>query len=238
MENLLLYQEQLRESPTLFELRFKARLEAAGVVFVFQEIIAPYIPDFVIREKKIIIELDGRHHRNDADKVEYDKRRDKYLQNRGWTVIRIANKDASKFNIAQLGEARITNHKTRTRTRTGKKQKKQKERIVCGKCGRRLKAKVDVNAYRETWYMPVHRVLVGGAWCNASRSDICFRDNNKPQKKAAPKLAQNIIDGKTKSSDINFKPSKQGKMQLADMPTLPANYSSNGIGRSYSRRRG
>ena len=51
-----------------------------------------YIVDFICREKKIIIELDGGQH-NELENVEYDIQRSIYLEKRGYKVIRFWNND-------------------------------------------------------------------------------------------------------------------------------------------------
>jgi very-short-patch-repair endonuclease len=61
-----------------------------GVKFVRQYIIEPYIVDFVCREKKFIIELDGNQH---ADAKEYDEERTIYLEAQGYKVLRFWNND-------------------------------------------------------------------------------------------------------------------------------------------------
>lgn len=48
-----------------------------------------YQLDFAIVEKRIYIEIDGGQHRWDPKIVESDKRKDKYLENLGWTGIRV-----------------------------------------------------------------------------------------------------------------------------------------------------
>jgi very-short-patch-repair endonuclease len=55
--------------------------------FVRQEPIGPFIVDFVCREKKLIIELDGESHRERGD---YDRQRETYLRDHGYTVLRVA----------------------------------------------------------------------------------------------------------------------------------------------------
>ena len=56
-----------------------------------QKVIGPYIVDFYIAEKKVVIEIDGRQHLMDDNK-ESDKLRDKKLSEWGISVIRIPNK--------------------------------------------------------------------------------------------------------------------------------------------------
>lgn len=67
-----------------------------GVKFARQVVIGPYIADFVARTCKLVIELDGDNHGNQA---EYDAKRTAYLTQLGYRVIRFANSDvAGKLN--------------------------------------------------------------------------------------------------------------------------------------------
>jgi len=54
--------------------------------------IGNYIADFVSYEKMLIIELDGREHLT-PENIEYDKKRTKELNTRGFKVIRYYNSD-------------------------------------------------------------------------------------------------------------------------------------------------
>ena len=63
-----------------------------GYRFLRQYIIGVYIVDFICREKKIIIELDGGQH-NEPKNIVYDLSRTKYLENKGYKVIRFWNND-------------------------------------------------------------------------------------------------------------------------------------------------
>ena len=60
--------------------------------FVRQFIVGPYIVDFVCREKKLIIELDGSQH---ADAIIYDQERTYYLEGEGYRVLRFWNNEVS-----------------------------------------------------------------------------------------------------------------------------------------------
>lgn len=51
--------------------------------------IGPYFPDFVVQEHKLIIEVDGEHHNTDAGR-ERDAKRDAWLGEMGYRVVRIA----------------------------------------------------------------------------------------------------------------------------------------------------
>ncbi len=63
-----------------------------GLKFVRQYPIGNYIVDFACRQKKIIIELDGGQHNEDANIV-YDTERTKYLEDSGYKVIRFWNNE-------------------------------------------------------------------------------------------------------------------------------------------------
>lgn len=62
----------------------------SGVKFARQVVIGPYIADFVARFFKLIVELDGDSHGNQA---EYDARRTAYLTQQGYRVIRFSNSE-------------------------------------------------------------------------------------------------------------------------------------------------
>ena len=61
-----------------------------GVSFRRQHAIGNFIPDFVSVKKKLIIELDGSQH---LEQAEYDVERTRYLESRGYKVIRFWNND-------------------------------------------------------------------------------------------------------------------------------------------------
>ena len=50
--------------------------------------IPPYTADFCCVALKLIVEVDGEHHQTDEGR-EYDKRRDRYLTEQGYTLLRI-----------------------------------------------------------------------------------------------------------------------------------------------------
>ena len=62
--------------------------QVANVRFNFQVPIGPYICDFVARSLKLVIEVDGGQHNDDADRL-----RTEYLGSRGYRVIRFWNND-------------------------------------------------------------------------------------------------------------------------------------------------
>ena len=55
-----------------------------------QHPIAGYIPDFVCLEKKLIVEIDGEYH-NAEEQIKFDKARESWLKENGFTMIRISN---------------------------------------------------------------------------------------------------------------------------------------------------
>jgi very-short-patch-repair endonuclease len=69
-----------------FELRDR---RLGGFKFVRQEAIGPYIVDFICREQKLIVEVDGGQHAESAKDVV----RDAYLTREGYRVMRFWNND-------------------------------------------------------------------------------------------------------------------------------------------------
>jgi very-short-patch-repair endonuclease len=61
-----------------------------GFKFVRQEPIGPYFADFVCREMKLVVEIDGDTH-STGEEVAHDARRTTYLEQRGYRVIRFWN---------------------------------------------------------------------------------------------------------------------------------------------------
>lgn len=67
------------------EVAFLTILDESNISFRFQYKIGPYRVDFLIGDS-LILELDGPHH---SQQKEYDEKRDKYLQDMGYKVLRI-----------------------------------------------------------------------------------------------------------------------------------------------------
>ncbi len=63
--------------------------QIAGVKFIRQLVIGPYIVDFAAREAKLVIEVDGDTHTDQAR----DEHRTAWLQLQGYRVIRFSNAD-------------------------------------------------------------------------------------------------------------------------------------------------
>lgn len=61
-----------------------------GHKFVRQVSIGPYFADFACRESRLVVELDGSQHSDST----HDRRRDKFMVENGWSVLRFWNFDA------------------------------------------------------------------------------------------------------------------------------------------------
>lgn len=66
------------------------RARRLGVKFARQVVIAPYIVDFAARAARLIVELDGDSH---AGREAYDCVRTRYLEEKGFRVIRFTNSE-------------------------------------------------------------------------------------------------------------------------------------------------
>jgi very-short-patch-repair endonuclease len=62
------------------------------VRFRRQHPVGPYIADFACVPAMLVIEVDGATHGSDAERAR-DAVRDRYLQKRGWRVVRVWNHD-------------------------------------------------------------------------------------------------------------------------------------------------
>jgi very-short-patch-repair endonuclease len=84
---------RLRREMTMPERRLWGELRNRGVAgekFRRQAPIGPYIVDFLHISSRLVVELDGRSH---DDRFAYDDARQKWLESRGFRVLRIANDD-------------------------------------------------------------------------------------------------------------------------------------------------
>jgi very-short-patch-repair endonuclease len=61
----------------------------SGFKFVRQEAIGPFIVDFVCRDKRLVVEVDGGQHADSAE----DAARDAFLTGEGYRVMRFWNND-------------------------------------------------------------------------------------------------------------------------------------------------
>lgn len=77
-------------TPAEGKLWSKIRNDQLGVTFRRQHAIGNFIADFCAPRRKLIIELDGSQH---LEQQEYDEERTKYLEARGYRVLRFWNHD-------------------------------------------------------------------------------------------------------------------------------------------------
>ena len=83
----------LRKNPTEAERRLWENLkrrQIAEVKFRRQQPIGPYIVDFVCFERRVIVEVDGGQH---AEQASYDEQRTCWLEAQGYRVLRFWNND-------------------------------------------------------------------------------------------------------------------------------------------------
>ncbi len=66
------------------------RHQVLGYQFRRQEPIGKYIADFVCYQKRLVIELDGGQH---IEQLDYDSERSRWLETRGFRVVRFWNED-------------------------------------------------------------------------------------------------------------------------------------------------
>jgi very-short-patch-repair endonuclease len=91
-QELLVRAKWMRANPTDAERRLWSMLRDKRMpVFKFkrQLVIAPYIVDFVCLEKRLVVEADGSQHAESG----YDARRDAFLRQQGFEVLRFWNAD-------------------------------------------------------------------------------------------------------------------------------------------------
>ncbi len=90
------FARELRNNATNAERRLwhlLRRRQLDGFKFRRQRPIGPYICDFVCLEARLIVELDGGQH---AQQAAYDIRRDDFLRSQGFRVLRFWNDDVQR----------------------------------------------------------------------------------------------------------------------------------------------
>jgi len=76
---------------------WKIVLDTNNIIYEEQYQVGTYHLDFALPNLKIDLEIDGDQHHLDKRVVESDKRRNIYLENLGWTVIRVKWSDYKKL---------------------------------------------------------------------------------------------------------------------------------------------
>ena len=86
---------RLRDAATDHERRLwraQRELNRRGCHFRRQAPFDPYVLDFVEHEAKLVVELDGSQHGNDAHRT-HDEQRDAFLASQGYRTLRFWNTD-------------------------------------------------------------------------------------------------------------------------------------------------
>jgi len=96
------FKSQMKHNPTPSERIFAERLKKAGIVFKTQMILGFYIIDFVIPDRMLAIEIDGRHHYDSINQVRYDAWRTEFIQTCGFEVARLTNEEAREWPLFRL----------------------------------------------------------------------------------------------------------------------------------------
>ncbi|MGH8593647.1 MAG: endonuclease domain-containing protein [Gammaproteobacteria bacterium] len=96
-----LRREQTQAEQCLWHRLRGRRLE--GFKFRRQQILGPYIVDFLCIRAKLVIEIDGGQH---AGQTEHDRLRSQYLQGLGYRVIRFWNNEVLRDMDAVLERIR------------------------------------------------------------------------------------------------------------------------------------
>lgn len=80
------------------EVYWKSILDNNNITYIQEHRIHLYSLDFAILDKKIDLEIDGSQHYNDDRVIASDIKRTKYLEENGWTVIRVNWSEYIKLN--------------------------------------------------------------------------------------------------------------------------------------------
>jgi len=102
----------LRSQPISAEAKLWARLrnrQVGGLKFVRQAPIGPYFGDFVCRERKVVVEVDGGTHGTGAE-VAQDENRTAELRRLGYMVFRVHNIEVYE-NIDGVFDALLALHR-------------------------------------------------------------------------------------------------------------------------------
>jgi very-short-patch-repair endonuclease len=71
------------------------RRRAHGGVKFRRQPIGPYIADFACAGAMLVVEVDGETHQT-PEQLAYDAQRTRYLESKGWRVLRVTNADVYK----------------------------------------------------------------------------------------------------------------------------------------------
>lgn len=98
---LLSRQKTLNQNLTLAERQFQSRLRRHKIQHKSQQLIGPFIADFVIPRRMLVIEVDGGVHLSRAAQ-EYDAQRTRYLESQGFSVLRLTNDQVKTWPLSRI----------------------------------------------------------------------------------------------------------------------------------------
>jgi len=96
------FAQQMRLNPTPTENKFFNFLKENNIPFKNQVVILPYIIDFLLEGKNLVVELDGQHHNQNLNQMTYDTKRDELLMSMRLTVIRFNNENLDLNQIKEI----------------------------------------------------------------------------------------------------------------------------------------
>jgi very-short-patch-repair endonuclease len=103
-----LHARELRRNATSAESKLWSHLrnrQFDGCKFVRQEPVGPFIVDFLCRQQKLVVEIDGATHSTE-DEVAREASRTRHLEVRGYRVIRFHNEDVYQSMDVVIEEIR------------------------------------------------------------------------------------------------------------------------------------
>lgn len=96
MKTLTKYSREHRKNPTEAELFLKKQFQRWKIKFRSQRPIDYYIVDFILIDYRMIVEVDGNSH---IGKEIYDKKREMYLKNLGYSFLRLTNEEVLSGSV-------------------------------------------------------------------------------------------------------------------------------------------
>lgn len=99
MRKITGYAKENRKNPTKAEAKLKSLLLSWKIRFRSQRQFDYFIVDFLIPHKRLVIEVDGEYH---LGRQEYDRRRERHLENLGLNVIRVSNQEVLAGKCEEL----------------------------------------------------------------------------------------------------------------------------------------
>lgn len=107
MKIITKYAKENRRNLTPSESRLKKLLSRWGIRYRSQRQFDFYIVDFLLPDRRLVIEVDGDYHNNT---VTYDTKRQRYLENLGLSFIRVSNNYILSSDCEEL-KSQILSHK-------------------------------------------------------------------------------------------------------------------------------